>query len=59
MDLHRLQNIKLSDVTINDPFWNHYIDLVETVILPFQWELINDRVEGAEKSYCKIGRAHV
>lgn len=52
MDLHRLQNIKLSDVTINDPFWNHYIDLVETVILPFQWELINDRVEGAEKSYC-------
>ncbi|MDD3261279.1 MAG: glycoside hydrolase family 127 protein [Oscillospiraceae bacterium] len=52
MESQRLTNMKLSDITINDPFWNHYIDLVETVILPFQWKLINDQVEGAEKSYC-------
>lgn len=42
----------LEKVRINDSFWNRYIDLVEDVILPFQWDLINDRVEGAEKSYC-------
>ncbi|MCF2555156.1 glycoside hydrolase family 127 protein [Faecalicatena contorta] len=47
-----LKNVELKDIQIKDSFWNKYIDLVEEVILPFQWELINDRVEGAEKSYC-------
>ncbi|MEJ1730440.1 glycoside hydrolase family 127 protein, partial [Escherichia coli] len=28
------------------------IDLVRTVVLPYQWEILNDRVDGAEKSYC-------
>lgn len=48
----RLTNLKLDQVQIDDLFWNKYIDLVDEVILPFQWELINDKVEGAEKSYC-------
>jgi DUF1680 family protein len=52
MEARRLTNLELKDITVNDSFWNKYIDLVEEVILPFQWELINDRVEGAEKSYC-------
>ena len=48
----RLMNVPLNRINIKDSFWNKYIDIVEEVILPFQWELINDRVEGAEKSYC-------
>ena len=48
----RLKSVALENVRIHDVFWDKYIDLVEDVILPFQWELINDRVEGAEKSYC-------
>lgn len=48
----RLKNAALGDIQMRDGFWNRYIDLVEEVILPFQWELINDNVEGAEKSYC-------
>lgn len=49
---NKLGNVDLSHVQINDEFWNKYIDMVDDVILPFQWELINDHVEGAEKSYC-------
>lgn len=52
MDAGKLTTVDLKSIIINDPFWNRYIDLVDHVILPFQWELINDQVEGAEKSYC-------
>lgn len=48
----KLRNVPLNKISIKDSFWNKYIDIVDEVILPFQWELINDRVEGAEKSYC-------
>ena len=49
---NKLTGADLKHVTIQDTFWGKYIDLVDEVILPFQWDLINDRVEGAEKSYC-------
>lgn len=52
MEKNRLQNIQLGGIRIHDAFWDRYINLVEDVILPFEWELINDRVPGAEKSYC-------
>lgn len=52
MDKGRLENVSLKNIRIEDAFWNKYIDLVDETILPFQWELINDRVEGAAKSYC-------
>ncbi len=48
---HKMNN-KLKDVKIDDHTWNKYINLVRSVILPFQWDLINDNVPGAEKSYC-------
>ncbi|MGO4731103.1 hypothetical protein AB4111_11565 [Paenibacillus sp. 2KB_22] len=35
---------------INDPFWSHYIELVRNVVVPYQWEALNDRIEGAEPS---------
>lgn len=31
---------------IKDPFWSHYVDLVRTVVVPYQWEALNDRIEG-------------
>lgn len=46
---NKLTGADLKHVTIQDTFWGKYIDLVDEVILPFQWDLINDRVEGAEK----------
>lgn len=47
-----LQNINLKNIRIHDASWDRYINLVEDVILPFEWKLINDLVPGAEKSYC-------
>lgn len=37
---------------INDKFWNYYRKLVCDKVVPYQWEALNDRIEGAEPSYC-------
>lgn len=38
-------------VTITDSFFSPYIRLVQGVMLPYQWDVLNDKVEGAEKSH--------
>ena len=48
----RLASIKLNNIRIKDEFWNRYTDLVTAKILPYQWEVLNDRVEDAEPSHC-------
>ncbi len=47
-----LKFLPFTEVNITDPDWLQKIDLVRTTVLPYQWEILNDRVEGAEKSYC-------
>nr|WP_138753040.1 beta-L-arabinofuranosidase domain-containing protein [Paenibacillus sinopodophylli] len=42
--------VSLKQVQITDQFWNYYIDLVRDVVVPYQWDAINDRIEGAERS---------
>jgi DUF1680 family protein len=42
--------VSLKQVKIKDDFWNFYINLVRDVVVPYQWDAINDRVEGAERS---------
>ena len=44
--------LPFTSVRIDDPFWSQRIQLVRQVVLPYQWEALNDQVEGAEKSYC-------
>ena len=44
VSLHRLQ--------VTDTFWKREMELVRTEIIPYQWEALNDRVEGAEPSFC-------
>jgi DUF1680 family protein len=48
----RLYPLPLRDIQITDKFWSRYIDLVYKKVIPYQWEILNDRVPGAEKSYC-------
>ncbi len=43
--------MRLKDIRITDPFWQREQELVRTQVLPYQWEALNDRVPGAEKSY--------
>ncbi|MBA9085514.1 hypothetical protein FHR92_001980 [Fontibacillus solani] len=36
---------------IQDPFWSEYIRLVREVVVPYQWEALNDRIPEAEPSH--------
>ncbi|MCM1121325.1 MAG: glycoside hydrolase family 127 protein [Eubacterium sp.] len=45
-----LKLVKKFEVT--DGFWGRYEKLVKEVVLPYQENALNDRIEGAEKSHC-------
>ncbi|SDR22174.1 hypothetical protein SAMN05443245_3669 [Paraburkholderia fungorum] len=47
---HTIQPISLHDITIDDSFWNGYRRLVREVVVPYQWDALNDRIENAEPS---------
>lgn len=44
--------IGLNRIQIDDLFWNKYTRLVTSQIIPYQWEVLNDRVADAEPSHC-------
>lgn len=44
--------VKNKNVTVTDTFWLEKINLVKNVVIPYQWQVLNDRVEGVEKSHC-------
>ena len=44
--------IMLSEAKIKDSFFGKMIDNVRTDMIPYQWNALNDKVEGAEPSYC-------
>ncbi len=48
---HSTSPIPLEKVRIQDEFWSDYIRLVRDVVVPYQWEALNDRVPGAEPSH--------
>ncbi|MDF2484053.1 MAG: glycoside hydrolase [Herbinix sp.] len=47
-----LQSIKLRDIHITDPLFGSYSKLVSEKMIPYQWEILNDRVEKATPTYC-------
>lgn len=44
--------ISLRNVTVTDPFWTNEMELVRTEVIPYQWNALNDNVEGADPSFC-------
>lgn len=42
----------LKQIRVTDSFWHREQELVRTEVIPYQWEALNDRVEGAAPSYC-------
>lgn len=54
-------HIDLNRIKVDDPFWNEKIELVRREVIPYQYEALHDRIEGAEKScaienFIKAGR---
>ncbi len=45
-------SIPLNRIQIDDVFFNKYVKLVKEVIIPYQWEVLNDRLEDVETSHC-------
>ncbi|MDD3413180.1 MAG: glycoside hydrolase family 127 protein [Lachnospiraceae bacterium] len=43
---------QLSNIKVTDEMWKHYIHLVSDVIIPYQWDILNDKVEVATPSHC-------
>ncbi len=42
----------VSDTSIDDPLFSHYASMIGDVVIPYQWEILNDKVEGVVKSHC-------
>lgn len=43
---------QLNKISIKDKLWSRYTDMVAKVIVPYQWDILNDRVPDAEASHC-------
>ncbi len=44
--------IKLQNFKVDDPFWKNEMELVRKEVIPYQWEILNDRVKEAAPSFC-------
>ena len=47
-----IRPIDIKKVTITDSFWKAKRTLVRNEVIPYQWEILNDRIPEAEASYC-------
>ncbi len=47
----RLHPVDLKKIHINDAFWSKHVSLVKEVVIPYQWDAINDRIKDAEPSH--------
>ena len=46
------KSLPLSAIHIDDHYWNKYIALIPDKVIPYQWEILNDRVPDTPPSYC-------
>lgn len=44
--------LSLKEIKVTDAFWKKEMELVRKEVIPYQWNALNDRVEGAAPSYC-------
>ena len=47
-----LRSLPLRDIRILDPLFGHYIEKLHTEIIPYQWDMLNDRLESGARSGC-------
>lgn len=48
----RLHSVDLKKIKIDDPFWSKHVNLVREVVIPYQWNAMNDLIADAEPSHC-------
>lgn len=47
-----MNKIPLKNIKITDSVWSYYMNLTKDVVIPYQWEALNDRIEDAAPSGC-------
>lgn len=50
----KIKGAGLSQIKITGGFWKEYQELIFQEVIPYQWEILNDRIEGAEKALPSI-----
>lgn len=45
------RHVPKKKVRINDEFWGKYIDLIKNVVIPYQWDKLNDLIDNKEPSH--------
>lgn len=46
-----IKDVNLSKIHVNDGFWSEKQHLIADVVIPFQEQILNDQIEGVEKSH--------
>lgn len=53
MNINNFSNpLHLNNVNVNDNYFNKYLNLIKTVVIPYQYKALNDLIPDAPKSYC-------
>ncbi|MGN0399478.1 MAG: glycoside hydrolase family 127 protein [Blautia sp.] len=53
MDKQKISKpLSLRSVQVTDDFWKKEMELVRKEVIPYQWNALNDNVEGAAPSFC-------
>ncbi len=50
--MKKSKHISLKSFTVKDEFWNQKMELIREMVIPYQWDMLNDNIEGASPSYC-------
>lgn len=48
---NKLKAISIKDIKFNAGFWAEKLQLVKDVVIPYQWQALNDQVPGVEPSH--------
>ncbi|TAH70838.1 MAG: glycoside hydrolase family 127 protein [Anaerolineaceae bacterium] len=50
--MKKLTLIPPNNIIIMDAFWDRYVRLVKNIIIPYQWDILNDKLESVKPSHC-------
>jgi uncharacterized protein len=50
-DIKISRTVPLKNVRITDAFWSGYQELISRTVLPYQWDVINDKIKDIEPSH--------
>ena len=46
-----LKPVSLKNIRVNDEFWGKYFKILKEVVIPYQWNALNNQIPGVEASH--------